>query len=171
VWHIENLSPCFWGDPYGAQGAASTILLGGVADCDKAAKPPEVPSQPWSKNTLKVDCGGTFQLCYELKAGEISAPSAADCTLAKVCIEGAYTTPGVAQHMPELPAWSTVDAACAQKFAVAGYGEMWVVGMSVECDEVQPHVFHRVGYCPASCKQTPDAAECKNCGNGQSGAF
>jgi hypothetical protein len=172
IWHIDNLSPCFWGDPFGAQGAASTIGDGAAADCDKAAKPPALPSMPWSKNTLKVDCGGHFQLCYELKAGNIKNPQPSDCSLAKVCVEGDYATPGTEQPMPDLPAWSSADSACAQQFANEnGYGEMSVVGMSVECDEVIQHVFHRVGYCSLKCKQTPNAAECMDCGNGQSGGF
>ena len=171
IWWIENLSPCFWGDPWGALGASSTVGSGAAADCDNSAKPPQVPSQPWSKNTLKVDCGGYFQLCYELKGGDIHNPQPTDCVLARVCVEGNYTTPGQAQPMPDLPAWSTVDTACSQQFPIAGYGEMSVVGMSVECDEVLTHVFHRVGYCPLTCKQAPDGPECKNCGNGQSGAF
>jgi hypothetical protein len=65
----------------------------------------------------------------------------------------------------------TNSATCAQKFnSTGGYGEMSVVGESVECNGVNK-VFNRVGYCPSSCNSNPSGPGCAGCSNGGSGSF
>jgi hypothetical protein len=174
TWHIDNLSPCFWGATPGSDGANSTIGSGQDAKCADNVVPPAKPAQPWSTNSLTIDCAGHFRLCYALKAGDVNNPLPTDCTLAEVCTEGDYTTPTQEQQMPPLAAWSSTDSACAQSFAnVRGYGEMKVIGMSAECDVIEGHSFHYVGYCPVFCSTDPppDRPECKGCSNGTSGTF
>jgi hypothetical protein len=179
-WKIENVKPCIWGlEPIGSEGAMSTIPVGTDFKCDYAAKPmaspPVLPKASWSKNWLTIDCAGYMHLCYELKAGDAKNPQASDCTLAKVCTEGPYSTPGQAQQMPDLPAWTTNDTVCAQKFfEVGGYGEMTVVaGLSVECDTIPGQLFQTITYCPPKCAldQNKGLPECTNCKNGGGGPF
>jgi len=182
-WKVDNLSPCFidsGGGP-GSAGAVSTILNGNSASCPPISSlPVPKPSQPWSTNSLKVDCAGHFKLCYTLKAGDVKNPSASDCTLISVCTEGDYPLANQVTPFPPLDSWvadSPAQVQCAMKFANSGgYGEMSVVGLSVECDEIDdgsggPKVFNRVGYCPLYCNQTPNAPECVNCQTGGSGQF
>jgi hypothetical protein len=65
----------------------------------------------------------------------------------------------------------TNSATCAQKFnSTGGYGEMSVVGESVECNGVNK-VFNRVGYCSSSCNSNPSGPGCAGCSNGGSGSF
>ncbi len=56
-----------------------------------------------------------------------------------------------------------------------GYGEMSVVGLSVECDDIsvggEPYVFSRVPYCAMDCFEHPNAAHCVGCGQAGSGSF
>jgi hypothetical protein len=183
-WKLENLSPCFGamqGDPPGSLGAVSTIFDGKQGQCPQMNQNGFIkPTQPWSKNTLKVDCAGHFKLCYTLKAGDAKNPQPSDCTLIEVCTEADYPKPDVDQPFPDLPAWladSTAQKSCAVKFAgTSGYGEMSVIGLSVECDVVDNgsggrKVFNRVQYCPLSCNTNPNAPECKNCMSGGSGSF
>jgi hypothetical protein len=182
-WKLDNLSPCFvdnGGGP-GSMGSVSTIISGGAVQCPPiSGQTLEKPTQPWSPNTLKVDCAGHFKLCYALKAGKADTASPADCTLVKVCVEADYPTPNVVQKFPDLPAWVTTTQAeiqCGMKFAsTGGYGEMSVVGLSVECDEIDDgsggeKVFNRVTYCPLSCNDNPNLPECKNCQAGGGGSF
>lgn len=182
-WKVDNLSPCFvdsGGGP-GSGGAVSTILSGTTAQCPPiSGLPIPKPSQPWSTNSLKVDCAGHFTLCYTLKAGDVKNPSPSDCILASVCTEGDYPVANQVTPFPPLDSWVTTTAAetqCAVQFATSGgYGEMTVQGLSVECDEIDngsdgPKVFNRVGYCPLSCAQNPSAPECVNCQTGGSGSF
>jgi hypothetical protein len=138
------------------------------------------PTQPWSPNTLKVDCAGHFKLCYTLKAGDAANPLPSDCVLTTVCTEADYPTENVVQPFPDLPSWlatTPAETQCAMQFASSGgYGEMSVVGLSVECDEIDdgsggPKVFNRVQYCPLSCNDNPTAPGCENCQAGGSGSF
>ncbi len=138
------------------------------------------PSQPWSPNTLTVDCAGHFKLCYTLKAGKADNPQPTDCELISVCTEADYPTENVEQAFPDLPSWLAVSPAqkqCSMQFASSGgYGEMSVVGLSVECDEIDdgsggPKVFNRVQYCPLSCATNPNGPGCENCQAGGSGSF
>lgn len=175
-WALENTSPCFYTGGDGTDiGAASTVIVSGKAECAKlSGSTLEKPTQPWSPNTLKVDCVGRWKLCYTLKAGDYKNPQPTDCTMVTVCTEGDYAKSGEEQAMPVLPSWMTstpAQVACAAQFKkTGGYGEMSVDGSTVSCDKVQK-VFNRVGYCPLSCNANPTAPECKNCMNGGSGEF
>jgi hypothetical protein len=80
-------------------------------------------------------------------------------------------------QLPDIPAWSSPETECAAKFvATGGYGEMSVIGKSIECDVVDdgkgnPYVFSRTDYCPPSCQSTPELEECMHCSTGGSGMF
>ena len=148
-WDLANLSPCFIGTASGITGAVSTLPNYDSAGAAHPACPTDgkKPSVAWTHTSLKVDCAGHFKLCYALKAGDAKAPKATDCTVTKQCAEGDYTTPNVVQKWGDLPAWDSTDAACASAFdKTGGYGEMSVVGTSVECDHVEK-VFQVVPYC------------------------
>jgi hypothetical protein len=166
TWKIDNLSPCFYGlNPPGSGGAVSTIN----GNCPGMfAK----PAEPWSANTVTVDCVGRFKLCYTLKAGDANNPMPNDCVLTEVCTEADYVQANVAQPFPPLPSWITNDTACSQKFAQSGYGEMSVDGVSLLCDKVKK-VFNRVRYCPLKCSMqgNENLPECKNCMQGGGGNF
>ncbi len=177
-WELDNLSPCFITyNPGGVIHAVSTNPSDGT--CPAPSGPPPTPPGPtWSANRLTVDCEGRFNLCYTLKAGNADAPSAADCTVARVCTgDFWYMTRDVPQELPPLASWVGADPTCAAQFAnTGGYGEMSVVGLSVECDPIDDgsageYVFNRVNYCPLSCSMNPTAPECVNCMRGGSGMF
>ena len=180
-WSLQNLSPCFVTYPNNAVYAVSTFVnASGNAECPpfSSATPPPQPKAgvPWSTNTLTVDCAGKFTLCFTIKAGDAQNPSANDCELAKTCVTDWYAKANTAQTLPPLPSWTSNDAACADKFVKSGgYGEMSVVGESVECqlidDNGQPLVFNRVTYCPLACAQNPSLPGCQSCGMGGSGSF
>lgn len=179
-WQIDNTSPCFV-QTGGLYYAVSTYLSGMTAQCPTlapGARPPFMPmaGQPFSTNSLTVDCTGQFELCYAIKAGSAATPLPTDCTVARVCTSAWYGTRNVAQTFPPLPGWSGMDQACAQRFVMSGgYGEMSVVGQSSECEMINdrgaPYVFNRVTYCPLRCNMTPTLPECVGCGNGGSGMF
>jgi len=181
-WQIDNLSPCFVTYSGGATYSVSTYMDGGgQAHCPSSisATPPPQP-QPgtvWSQDRLNVDCAGQFQLCYTLKAGDAENPQPGDCTLVSVCVDTWYDTPGAPLELPPLPAWTSNNQACAQQFMNSGgYGEMSVIGESIECDTIDDgaggeYVFLRINYCPLSCNNNPTAPGCENCGNGASGWF
>lgn len=171
-WDLQNVSPCF-----GPDFAVSTVWQGAGPACPQINNPPTAPNQSWSENSLTVDCGGKFELCFTLKAGDASNPSAADCTLAEVCTEAWYQTPGEAQPFPALPGWVSHDSACVNQFKDSGgYGEMSVKGLSVACDNIDDgsggrYVFNRVPYCSLECNENPSAPGCENCQSGGSGNF
>lgn len=173
-WALDNVVPCFYTYNGEQIGAASSVIMGGTPTCLPMSKPLTKPAQPWTPNTINVDCAGHWKLCYTLKAGDAKNPLPTDCTVAEVCTEGDYDKPNEVTMLPPLPAWATTtpaQIACANTFRQSGgYGEMAVDGKSVTCDVVQK-VFNRVNYCPLSCKDTPMAPECKNCGSGGSGGF
>ena len=174
-WKLDNLVPCFYSIDGKLVGAASSVLQAGKPTCPSMPKTPlTLPAQPWSPNTLNVDCVGHWKLCYTLKAGDGKNPLPADCTIATTCTEGDYTTANATSPLPTLPAWVTTtqaQATCAEQFTkTGGYGEMSVDGLTVTCEKVQK-VFNRVSYCPLSCNTDPTAPECKNCGDGGSGNF
>jgi hypothetical protein len=181
-WQIDNSSPCFVTYQSGEVWAVSTYLDGaGQAHCPDTIAPTPPPSPqpgyPWSKNRLTVDCTGRFKLCYTIKAGDPKNPAATDCVVGQSCTEAWYGQQNVTQELPPLPAWTGSDPVCAAKFyALAGYGEMSVTGLSVECEKVDdgagnPRVFLRIPYCQLKCAQNPTLPECQNCGNGGSGQF
>jgi hypothetical protein len=175
-WALANTSPCFITDSSTGKivNAVSTYLdSSGKMQCavDSAGK--FVSTSPnWSTTTLKTDCAGHFKLCYAIKAGDPNNPQPTDCTVMQVCTEGDYKTPNTVQPFGSLGAWQTGDVACASKFATTGqgYGEMSVLGTSVECDSVGK-VFQRFKYCPLSCNTNPSAPECAGCTTGGSGGF
>jgi hypothetical protein len=177
-WKIANTVPCTI-DFGSAKYTVSTVLNGAKVACPSPSGvvPPPVPATPWSSNTLTVDCAGRFKLCYTIKAGKAEAPSAADCTVAKVCTEGDYPKENVETTFPILPAWASTDPVCSRKFDEGGgYGEMTVIGKSVRCDAIddgagKPLVFQRATYCPASCNDTPTTPECARCQQGGNGTF
>jgi hypothetical protein len=183
-WLINNLSPCFVSG--NAQNTApfyavSTIQEGdaGNAQCPSiSGVPVPAPSQPWSTDSLTVDCEGHFKLCYTLKAGSSANPMPSDCVVATSCTEGDYTTANMSQTFPPLPGWTGgSDTTCATAFnTTGGYGEMSVVGLSELCEKIdngsgQPLVFNRVQYCPTACNSNPSGPGCMNCMQGGSGMF
>jgi hypothetical protein len=171
-WAIANLSPCFVNN--GDAGAVSTF--GNPPMCPMiSGSGPTLPAEAWSKNSLTVDCAGHFKLCYTLKAGSAMNPSPNDCKVVQVCTEADYLEAGKEQPFPDLGGWVTTtneEKACASSFAKnGGYGEMSVIGLSIECDEIPDHVFNRVQYCPLKCAQNPNDPDCVNCQAGGSGSF
>jgi hypothetical protein len=180
-WKINNLSPCFVTYPNGQTHAVSTYVDGsGQARCPDLPSntPPPNPQagQPWSQNSLTVDCAGQFQLCFTIKSGDMANPSPSDCVIAQSCTSAWYEKKNVTQGLPPLPAWSGSDPSCAASFEqVGGYGEMSVTGLSIECDPIDdngnPLVFLRVKYCPLVCSTNPNLPACQGCGNGASGSF
>jgi hypothetical protein len=179
-WQIKNLSPCFINYPGGKVYAVSTYVdSSGQVKCPNVGNTPPPPPQagpPWSTSSLNVDCAGQFRLCYTIKAGDFNNPSPADCMLAQSCTEAWYGQKNTPQDLPPLPGWSSSDPGCVANFdKVGGYGEMSVVGKSIECEPIddngQPLIFHRIKYCPLVCAQNPGLPACKSCGNGASGSF
>jgi hypothetical protein len=179
LWEIDNLSPCIYEGPDGTYAVSSYAGAGGQATCPAPPArglPAPQPGTDWSTDRLTVDCAGQFSLCYSLRAGDAANPSPRDCLVASVCTEAWYAEANVQQELPPLPSWSGSDPDCAARFvATGGYGEMSVVGLSVECDDVsdggEPYVFSRVAYCPLDCFDHPNAPECAGCGQEGSGQF
>ena len=180
-WQIDNLSPCFVTYNGSDVFAVSTFMNGASASCPTSISPtpppqPE-PGTDWSANRLTVDCSGVFQLCYVLRAGDENAPNPTDCEVARACVDVWYDTPDQTMELAPLPSWTSSNSSCAGQFAsTGGYGEMTVIGLSIECDNIDDgsgsaYVFHRVGYCPLECNTNPTLPECANCGNGGSGSF
>jgi hypothetical protein len=176
-WQLSNLAPCIY------RGSAtylysSTLTSDGKINCGaNVPEPPPVPAEDWSTSILNVDCAGQFELCYTIKAGDAANPRADDCVIMQQCMPVWYPEEGVDQALPALAAWSSPNAACARTFdTVGGYGEMTVLGESIECEAVDdgsgnPYVFHRTDYCPPSCQNTPNTPECRDCQTGGSGDF
>ncbi len=177
-WQIVNLSPCFVDYGGGLVYAVSTYLDNGVAKCPAIVGPPPKPKagSVWSQNALTVDCAGQFKLCYTIKGGTYEKPKSSDCEMAKTCTSAWYPKKNTKQKLPDLPSWTATNQSCVNTFIkIGGYGEMSVVGKSIECqaidDKGKPLVFMRIKYCPAKCAKNPSLPDCKNCGNGASGTF
>jgi hypothetical protein len=179
-WEVDNMNPCFVSTGGGGVYAVSTFInAGGMAQCPTNVGPTPVPEpgKNWSTNRLTVDCAGSFRLCYTIKAGDRENPMDSDCIIAESCVDTYYGTAGAVQELPELPPWTSTQTACIQAFqSTGGYGEMSVLGVSIECDAIddgsgERRVFNRVGYCPARCNTMPDLPECMNCRMGGSGGF
>lgn len=169
-WDIKNLQPCFLSDQ-------TKKVVQATSECPKGnfTLPAPVPSNPWSESTLKVDCAGKYSLCYTIRAGDSANRQASDCIIHKACIDVDYSVANVEQALPVLPAWATTtpeENACAAKFAeVGGYGEMSVVGESVECDQIPDKVFNVIKYCSLACNKDKTLPGCDKCSQGQGGAF
>ena len=189
-WDVKNTSPCFYSSGSAVIGAVSTIVDPSGARCptqtemDFTTGTP--PTQPFSANTLKVDCNGYFKLCftlYALPAKGATKNPASDCKVTTVCTEahydqagkGANGTDGV-MNMPDLQSWITKTApetACAGQFYNnGGYGTFSVIGTSDECDQVDK-TFLTFDYCPIYCNEPGKQSlpECVNCKNGSGGPF
>lgn len=177
TWKLSNLAPCIF------RGGAtylysSKLTSAGQIDCGtNVPEPPPAPPGSWTDDSLTVDCGGQFKLCYTIKAGNVDSPKADDCVVMQSCIDVWYPQAGMEQKLPDLPSWTSANTACSAKFDQGGgYGEMSVIGKSIECDAVDdgaghPYVFHRTDYCPPSCQMTPNAPGCAGCQTGGSGMF
>jgi len=184
LWAVKNFSPCILDYGNGTYSAVATWMdSGGKAHCpglpDPLPQPPvsPEPGQPWSQNSLNVDCAGQFELCLTIKAGDAGNPKPSDCVIARSCVEVWYPKQDVTQSLPPLPAWTAQDTACATQLANGGgYLEMSVLGKSIECDAVDDgkggaRVFLRRSYCPLKCAKSPSLPECQACANGGSGEF
>jgi hypothetical protein len=185
-WHIENLVPFFItyadGKTYSVSTSqdpdAGTTVFPPVTN--NMPEPPPTPTNDWSKDDLKVDCEGTFTLCYELKAGDFNHPQPSDCSITKICLPPTfYAKADTVQSFPPLPGWEADSShgACAVQFHdQGGYGEMSVLGESVLCQHIgqgSPFVFHRIQYCEAKCEDPANKADpaCVACGQDGSGTF
>ena len=178
TWALNNLVPCVFesGDKLFLYSSHADAAKGYVCN-PVSMSPPAKPPEPWNSSTLTGDCAGQFKLCYTMKAGAVGNPKPSDCVIMKSCVDIWYEKPGQELKLPNLPGWTSTDSACSKKFIEqGGYGEMTVLGKSVECDAVddghgQPYVFKRTSYCLPSCVSTPDKPECKGCSTGGSGQF
>ena len=187
-WKIANTSPCLWNQG-GGYYAYSTVFKDGKATyCGpepEVAPPGTAPPGIWSTNTLKVDCAGTFRLCFRIRAGDYNNPKSDDCILGEVCTDADYKEANVEQQLPDLATWAGKDPACAKKWesdtpenVSPGYGEMIVKGQTVRCDAIDDgagndFVFHRVQYCPRSCRKPENESkeECVACQLAGRGTF
>jgi hypothetical protein len=190
-WDVKNTSPCFYSDSTGkVVGGVSTILEANGARCptqtEMSFTTGTPPTQPFSPNTLKVDCNGYFKLCFKLQAlpqkGASKNPGG-DCQVMEVCTEGYYGLAGKGPNgddgvmtMPDLKSWITktsAETACAGQFyANGGYGSFSVKGTSDECDQVDK-TFLTFDYCPIYCNDPANKSkpECVNCTTGSGGPF
>ncbi|MBE7486328.1 MAG: hypothetical protein HS104_40955 [Polyangiaceae bacterium] len=189
-WDVKNTSPCFYTDGTGKViGGVSTILEANGPRCPTQAEmdfaTSKPPTQPFSPNTLKVDCNGYFKLCFKLQAlsAKGAAKSAGDCQVMEVCTEGHYGLAGKGPNgtdgelpMPDLKSWITkpgAETTCAGLFyANGGYGSFSVKGISDECDQVDK-TFLTFDYCPIYCNDPANKSkpECVNCTTGSGGPF
>ncbi|MGD8859968.1 MAG: hypothetical protein PVI30_08140 [Myxococcales bacterium] len=175
-WEIDNLTPCI--HISGNYVYSSRLDGSGNIDCGtNVPEPPPLFDGNWSDNALTVDCEGQFTLCFTIKAGDRDNPRDDDCVLTEQCVDIWYPDAGEPLELPPLPHWRSDDTACAKQFAeTQGYGEMSVLGTSIECDEIDdgngdPYVFLRTRYCSPTCMDTPDAPGCSGCQTGGSGDF
>ena len=157
---------------------SSKLNEDGSLNCGSMPTDPlAVPDEDWSTSTLNVDCAGQFTLCFTIKAGDVKNPQDSDCVVMEVCRDVFYEEAGVDQPLPSLPAWSSSDSACARAFRdTGGYGEMSVLGLSIECDAIDDgtgdrYVFNRINYCAPSCQQDMSMPGCAECRTGGSGDF
>lgn len=188
-WKIKNTSPCLRNEA-GNYYAYSTVLKDDQAtycgaNGDPVAPAGTAPPGIWSTSTLKVDCAGTFRLCFRIRAGDFDNPTADDCILGEVCTDADYKEANVEQDLPDLATWAGKDNACAKKWELEtpenvspGYGEMIVKGQTVRCDAIDDGaggdlVFHRVQYCARSCRNPDNAKnpECVACQLASKGKF
>ena len=184
TWTLSNLSPCIHETAPDAMGATSVYLYSsylnseGELACNAVTSlPPDTPEQNWSESGLNVDCEGQFELCFTIKAGDIEDPQQSDCVISRTCVDVWYAEAGQNMPLPPLPGWSSDRSDCARRFLdEGGYGEMSVLGTSIECDAVDdgegsPFVFQRTNYCPPRCQDDTEDPACENCKIGGSGDF
>ena len=178
-WQLDNLGACLV--TYTPEDVYFVSTFGDArcpTHLSVSPPPSPEPDQPFSTNRLTVDCAGQFELCLTIKAGSLGAPSPTeDCLIARVCTEDWYGEPNVTQELPPLPSWTSRNSSCARRFRdIGGYAEMSVVGLSVDCDEIDDgsggaFVFNRVSYCPFHCSESPSLPECVGCRPDGSGEF
>ena len=183
-WTLSNIGPCILkradGDTKPAYLYSSSGIGGdGKLICDTGGTDPPTTAGSWSTTRLNVDCAGQYELCYTIKAGDVNHVKPDDCVIMTTCVETWYPEAATDMRLDDLPAWRSDDSvsACVEKFIKGGgYGEMSVIGKSIECDAVddgtgKPYVFNRTDYCSPSCQETPDRPECRACSTGGSGMF
>ncbi len=109
TWNLANTSPCITTDNNYATSSwfdgSGNVTCGG----SYTGSSPPMPTMNWSTDSLQVDCTGNFMLCYTIKAGDASAPSASDCVVGQACTSGYYTTANTMQDLPPLGPWSSTD--------------------------------------------------------------
>jgi hypothetical protein len=178
TWKLSNLSPCIYDGEKGFYLYSSTLGPNNEIQCgSNVPDPPPEPEEDWGTSALNVDCAGQFKLCYAIKAGKVLDPKPTDCTVMRTCVDVWYPEAGQDVELPPLPPWVSNDTDCGDQVVDGGgYGEMSVIGESIECDAVDdgmgnPYVFHRTDYCPPSCQETPETKACKACQTGGSGMF
>lgn len=194
TWEIDDLRPCMWAfnarqAPDGGLDLSMATWVAFPASQDRcmngnpytANGPPTTPPPgDWTTNRITVDCSGTFRLCYRIKAGNAMAPSSSDCLMAEACTdEFWYPEANMPLELPPLPTWLSTDSACITSFRDSGgYGEMTVVGQSLDCIDIDDGmgaelVFNRVPYCSLECNLPENAmrADCVNCRMNGSGSF
>ncbi len=180
LWHIDNTSPCLLSGSGSMVWAFSSWTASGMETCGGPySGAPTLPTHDWSDNQLQVDCQGTFTLCYTIKAGDSMNPMASDCTVAQVCTTAYYADANAMQTLPPLGPWLSSDSACASSFLHnGGYGEMSVVGVTEDCQNIgamdHPYVFNRFPYCPSCCGDAAGCGssfDCTTCSMGGSGGF
>jgi hypothetical protein len=183
-WHIDaplgcvvpldtSYSTLYW--------VSTTQGSGGQPQCPDSVTGGQIPKKPiedWSAQSLKADCAGSFELCIELRGGDVKSPGPNDCVLTKQCVKVDYLKEGIEQKLPPLDGWVSTNQACNQYwYKNGGYAQMTVKGVSVRCDEIddgqgEPYVFHRWGYCPGECAANPNTPRCQQCvATGADGSF
>jgi hypothetical protein len=196
TWSITNESPCIHEPSPGTyyaysavydQSTQKTVNCGQLGPTDYVPQG-TVPTGTWSPNTLKVDCAGTFTLCYKIRQGDFNNPQPTDCTLGQICTDAIdYVQANVEQKLPDLKTWAGGDPQCAFRWEdpsitpddkSPGYGEMIVKGRSVHCDAIDDgagndFVFNRVEYCPRICRNNahPEMEICQTCQLSGQGSF
>ena len=131
-----------------------------------------------ARTSSRSTARGSSPSATRIKAGDAEAPAATDCIVGQSCTTAYYAEPNVAQDLPPLGPWLSTDPACARQFAATGgYGEMTVVGVTLDCQQIgapnHPYVFSRAPYCPLCCSDgsCTDGFDCAACTSGGSGGF
>ncbi|MDB4974513.1 MAG: hypothetical protein JWN48_2854 [Myxococcaceae bacterium] len=136
--------------------------------CEPYRDPQPTPSKPWSGVKVSSSCAGTGQLCISVRAGSATNLSSDDCTLAMVCSDIDYTTPGQIAALAPLAGWSAQSSACALRQEQTGaYLELSLRSDQLGCGMGLEQVT-RISVCPGRCQDNPAGPGCDVC---QSGAL
>jgi hypothetical protein len=110
--------------------------------------------------TILAPCGGTGQICVAVRAGDADHLSDDDCTLATVCSDLTYDTPGKTSDATGLPGWTASSAACAERKETLGaYLEFTLHSATLGCGMGADQTT-RIPVCPARCAtEQPDAGD------------
>lgn len=168
-WELDSVAICLY--PFSGQ---ETAISSSDGTCEGRSSPPPLPTEPWATNRLEVDCVGAFEICYSVFAGDFDDPRPDDCRVTRRCTNAWIETAGVAQELPALDAWRSMDGPCVSRFIDGGgYAEMSVTGQSDRCDGIgatdDPYVFLRVKYCAPGC--VPGTPGCEDCMINAGGRF